>query len=90
MIEINDILELNSHAIEELVCSRVQRSFRIEHTNTQARGRTVGTTIKNPPGVQTGSKGLKRRTSGQAPVLAGVLVVTQIFLSKELLPQRAW
>ena len=46
-------------------------------------------TIKNPTGVQAGSEGLKRRTSGQAPVLAGVSVVTQIVLSEELLPQRA-
>ena len=46
-------------------------------------------TVKNPTGVQAGSEELKRRTSGQTPVLAGVPVVTQTVLSEELLPQRA-
>ena len=46
-------------------------------------------TIKNPTGVQAGSEELKRRTSGQAPVLAGVTVVNQTVLSEELPPQQA-
>ena len=43
-LELNSHAELNSYALEELVRSRVQWYFRIEHGIEHARTQAVGTT----------------------------------------------
>ena len=65
---------------------RLKNNITVIPQNVIVEGKNA---IKNPAGVQAGSEELKRRTSGQAPVLTGVSVVTQIVLSEELPPHRA-